>query len=150
MARARWHYIWVDRNFDQPDREEIIFTAEKGTVTILTPVWPSQPWWPRILALAVALPLWIPFHPENIIVPSDDSKVARVRIRFDLVGWSISNNSAKRKAFRGRRLKRLSKASAKIEDGSTILHGCVGWASLQQATRVAARHTWKQLHSQTS
>ena len=28
MARSRWHYIWVDRNFDQPDREEIIFTAE--------------------------------------------------------------------------------------------------------------------------
>ena len=76
----------------------------KGTVTIVTPVWPSQPWWPRILALAVALPLWIPFHPGNIIVPSDNSKVARVRIRFDLVGWSISNNSAKRKAFRGRGL----------------------------------------------
>ena len=36
-----------------------------------------------------------------------DSKVARVRIQFDLVGWSISNNSAKRKAFRGRRLKQI-------------------------------------------
>ena len=23
-----WHYIWVDRNFNQQDREEIIFTAE--------------------------------------------------------------------------------------------------------------------------
>ena len=34
----------------------------KGTVTIVTPVWPSQPWWPRILALAVALLLWIPFQ----------------------------------------------------------------------------------------
>ena len=28
VARSRWHYIWQDRNFNQPDREEIIFTAE--------------------------------------------------------------------------------------------------------------------------
>ena len=28
VARSRWHYIWVDRNFNQQDREEIIFTAE--------------------------------------------------------------------------------------------------------------------------
>ena len=36
MARSRWHYIWVDRNFDQPDREEIIFTAEHINSQLLT------------------------------------------------------------------------------------------------------------------
>ena len=36
VARARWHYIWQDRNFDQPDREEIIFTAEHINSQLLT------------------------------------------------------------------------------------------------------------------
>ena len=36
VARSRWHYIWQDRNFNQPDREEIIFTAEQINSHLLT------------------------------------------------------------------------------------------------------------------
>ena len=36
VARSRWHYIWQDRNFNQPDREEIIFTAEQINSRLLT------------------------------------------------------------------------------------------------------------------
>ena len=63
---------------------------------LVTPIWPSQPWWTEMVEYLVACPLWIPYHKDNVQIASDDLKESRIVPCYDLIMWSISNSGLHR------------------------------------------------------
>ena len=67
-----------------------------GELVLVSPVWPTQAWYPSLLDLSVSLPVLLPtsqLGPQGQIHPLIANQT------LFLAAWHVSNNSCERKAF---------------------------------------------------
>ena len=75
---------------------------EKGcTVVLITPKWPSQPWFPALLEMLVDFPRLLPER-ADLIIPPSQMEVPLLPKARSLVAWLISGSLTKQRAFRSR------------------------------------------------
>ena len=76
---------------------------ERVTLVLITPVWPSQPWWPLVLSLAVSVPVLIPEAAHALLPPGFPANQQTWPGRWRMIAWAISGDSSRCEGFRRRR-----------------------------------------------
>ena len=75
--------------------------AQEVTVTLIAPVWPSQPWYATLLSMLVDLPLLLPREP-NTTLPSPNCEMPLQDNPPQLAAWRVSGNNSQQEEFRRR------------------------------------------------
>ena len=73
--------------------------AEGGELILVTPVWPTQAWYPSILQLSIAPPVLLPWTPKLLCGPQGQSHPLVVNHTLQLAAWHVCANPCKREEF---------------------------------------------------
>ena len=112
-----------------------VIQRQDEKVILLTPAWPTQPWWTQILDMAVALPIWIPPHPANLVVADTErADTRRFLLRQDLLAWAISGVRQKGQSFRRTLQKRNLQQPEQILEKFMIFPGTGGSGLARKTT----------------
>ena len=63
---------------------------------LITPLWPSQPWYPVVMDLLIDIPCLLPAVPDLILPVAEETSP---EVTPKLVAWPISNNHTRHSAF---------------------------------------------------
>jgi hypothetical protein len=76
----------------------VLLKVEEQTteLVLVAPVWPSQPWYPRLLSMLVEAPLMIP-HQDNLMWETREGCLSEVSPQ--LAVWPISGNTTQSRSF---------------------------------------------------
>ena len=78
--------------------------CEEGIrLVLVTPVWPSQAWWPILLSLAVAVPALLPTGSHALLPPGYPARRQPWPQRWRMIAWVISGDISEREAWRATR-----------------------------------------------
>ena len=80
---------------------------------LITPLWPSQPWYPMAMAMSIQSPLLIPSFQELLSGPAGQTHPLLQNSSLDLVAWLVSGKDGWPKDFR----KTLSPSCSILEEG---------------------------------
>ena len=72
---------------------------EKGELILVTPVWPTQAWYPSLLEMSVSLPILLPCDPKLLQGPQRQSHPLAMNQTLHLAAWHVCNDLCSRKAF---------------------------------------------------
>lgn len=72
---------------------------------VITPNWPTQPWYPQMMTLLVEEPLVLPKRKDMLILPYNKDKVHPLHPKLQLLACHLSANRSQRKAFQRKHLK---------------------------------------------
>ena len=70
-----------------------------GELVLVTPVWPTQVWYPTLLDLSVSLPVLLPTSQNLLLGPQGQVHPLIANQALFLAAWHVSNNPCNRKAF---------------------------------------------------
>ena len=70
-----------------------------GELILITPVWPTQAWYPRILDMSVAPPVLLPSFPDLLLSPRGERHPLLLNETLSLAAWHVSSNPCNRRAF---------------------------------------------------
>ena len=65
---------------------------EKITLVLVTPAWPSQPWWPLLLLAAVCEPVLLPDSAHAMLPPGFPANQQKWPGRWRMIAWLISGS----------------------------------------------------------
>ena len=80
---------------------------EEGEGIIIVPVWPTQPWYPKLMSLLVDMPRLLPVTRGTLYLPSKPSQPHPMEGKLKLIACKLSGNPLRSKAFL-QKLPRLS------------------------------------------
>lgn len=80
---------------------------EEGEGIIIVPVWPTQPWYPKLMSLLVDKPRLLPVTRGTLYLPSKPSQPHPMEGKLKLIARKLSGNPLRSKAFL-QKLPRLS------------------------------------------
>ena len=80
---------------------------EEGEGIIIVPVWPTQPWYPKLMRLLVETPRLLPVTRGTLYLPSKPSQPHPMEGKLKLIACKLSGNPLRSKAFL-QKLPRLS------------------------------------------
>ena len=92
--------------------------AEELDLILVTPVWPTQVWYPQLLQLSVKLPLILPQVTNLIQDPLGNPHMLTAQKNFRLAAWILSGDSLRNKEFQ----KGLRTSSHHSTDHPPTLH----------------------------
>ena len=72
---------------------------QRATLVLISPVWPTQPWYLIVLSLLIDLPVLLP-HPLDTILPSPNCDNALQQSPPQLAAWRVSDNNLLHREFR--------------------------------------------------
>ena len=70
-----------------------------GELILITPVWPTQAWYPRLLDMSVAPPVLLPSFPDLLLSPRGERHPLLVNETLSLAAWHVSSSPCSRRAF---------------------------------------------------
>lgn len=73
--------------------------AEQAHLLLITPNWPTQPWWPALLSLSVSHPVLITPR-ENLLTLPPTNTNHPMGVKLQLVAWEVSGNIIDQRAYR--------------------------------------------------
>ena len=73
---------------------------EQAELVIITPVWQTQPWFPKVLTMLVDSPVLLTQIPALLTSPTGSSHPLMQRGQLCLAAWGVSRNLASRRPFR--------------------------------------------------
>ena len=80
---------------------------EEGEGIITVPVWPTQPWYPKLMSRLVDMPRLLPVTRGTLYLPSKPSQQHPMEGKLKIIACKLSGNPLRRKAFL-QKLPRLS------------------------------------------
>ena len=80
---------------------------EEGEGIIIVPVWPTQPWYPKLMSLLIDTPRLLPVTRGTLYLPSKPSQPHPMEGKLKLIACKLSGNLLRSKAFL-QKLPRLS------------------------------------------
>ena len=99
---------------------------DSGTLLVILPLWPTQPWFPSALRLLIRPPLLLPRLP--LVLPQDPSRMHPQAHKLVLTAMMLSGDPSQTKAFR-RRLPDFSFAHGETAQSHSMGHisrdGCL-------------------------
>ena len=72
---------------------------EGGELILVTPVWPTQAWYPSLLELSVSLPILLPWGPKLLQGPQGQSHPLVMNQTLQLAAWHVCNDLCSQRAF---------------------------------------------------
>ena len=75
---------------------------ELAELVIITPVWQTQPWFPKVLTMLVDSPVLLPQIPALLTSPTGSSHPLMQRGQLCLAAWRVSGKPGKPQAFQSR------------------------------------------------
>ena len=115
-------------------------SAQRVTVTLITPVWPSQPWYPtRLLSLLVDFPLLLPWEPQTIIPPQNCKNTIQ-HCYPQIATWKVSGNNCLQEGFQERLQSSYSCPGGPRQIPATTQHGKSGQSGVTVELKVPFRH----------
>jgi hypothetical protein len=67
---------------------------------LITPVWPSQPWYPSLLHMSIQRPLLLPVRHNLLLNPKGDSHpMLSPRLNLQLAAWQVSGEHCSQREF---------------------------------------------------
>ena len=75
---------------------------EKTRLILITPHWPSQPWWPLATEMCAEPPLLLPRRPDLITYPDGTKHELLQKKSFNLLAWKICQETGKEGASRAK------------------------------------------------
>ena len=70
-----------------------------GELILITPVWPTQAWYPRLLDMSVAPPVLLPSFPDLLLSPRGERHPLLLNETLSLAAWHVSISPCSRRAF---------------------------------------------------
>ena len=103
---------------------------EAATITLVCPVWPTQPWYAQLLQLVVATPILLPTTAGLLIGPQGQEHPLVNNKTLLLAGWRVSGKAFLQKAYQDR-LQTLSLLLRELQLRISTSHaGQSGWAGV--------------------
>ena len=103
---------------------------EGATITLVCPVWPTQPWYAQLLQLVVATPILLPTTAGLLIGPQGQEHPLVNNKTLLLAGWRVSGKAFLQKAYQDR-LQTLSSLPKELQLRISTSHaGQSGWAGV--------------------
>ena len=72
---------------------------EAASEVLIAPVWPNQPWFPRVLECLTAPPILLPPLPDIVTNTERQLHPLAVQGRFPLAAWPVSGDHTRLSAF---------------------------------------------------
>ena len=72
---------------------------DKTSITLIAPLWPGQVWFPRILQLCVAAPVFLPDRDSLLQLPQSPDTTHPLRKKLHLTAFSISARPFEAQAY---------------------------------------------------
>ena len=72
---------------------------EGGELILVTPVWPTQAWYPSLLELSVSLPILLSWGPKLLQGTQDQSHPLVMNQTLQLAAWHVCNDLCNQRAF---------------------------------------------------
>jgi hypothetical protein len=108
-SRATWvnsmHHLWTyERPYSNPPFSQIMkilhkVEVEQVDLTIVAPLWPAQPWFTKLVAMAMDIPILLPSIPDLFLKPVEVRGQPQ-EARWPVLAWRVSGRSSKQKDFR--------------------------------------------------
>ncbi len=74
--------------------------ADSSEMVLVAPVWPTQPWFPRLLRLCVDFPRILPGNPQLLHLPQDPTRKHPLLPKMKLAAYRLSGNPSRGREFR--------------------------------------------------
>ena len=87
---------------------------EKATITLVCPVWPTQPWYVQLLQLVVDTPILLPIIPGLLTSPQGQEHPLVSNKTLVLAGWGVSGEIFLQKAYQDK-LQALSSLPREVQ-----------------------------------
>ena len=71
----------------------------RGRLILVTPLWPTQAWYPGLLDLLVSLPVLLPLNSTLLLDPREEIHPLIANQTLQLAAWHVSSDCYTRKAF---------------------------------------------------
>ena len=101
---------WANPPFSLIGRVLQKVAQEGSTITLLAPLWPGQPWFPRLLSMLVAPPIVVPSAPKTFTLPAAAKNMKPPQ--WTTLAWRISGARFSSKATTSLRSTTLSQAGS--------------------------------------
>jgi len=129
-------FCLVGRALSKIQREAVMCAC------LIAPAWPTQVWYPQLLAMLTDFPILLPDHDDLLLSPDHRSHPLQLERSLHLTAWPISGNSMRCKEF----LKELQNLS--LTHGEETLtppimqHGANGIAGVLNEVLIPFQHLW--------
>ena len=78
--------------------------SNKCTLAIITPVWPSQPWYTQLLKMSIQDPIFIPSFPNLLTDPNQNQHPLCQNQALVLAAWKVFGDSILQKTYQTKQL----------------------------------------------
>lgn len=94
---------------------------DKATGIVIVPHWPTQAWWPYLMRMLIAVPLFLPRNRDTLLLPSDPDLLHPLHKNLNLLLCRLSGDSSQVKAFQ-QQLPMSSSSPGNLELRNSIEH----------------------------
>ena len=109
---------------------------EKASITLITPLWPTQHWFPVVMKLAVTWPILLPNRRDLFLPGFLENQIPYQHANWRAIAWNISGNQKFTKEFQKEFSNLLQKKEENLPkllmtmDGECLLNGGMNKISL--------------------
>lgn len=92
-----YHLVWTQLNayafppFTQINRVLLKIQRDQAQVLLITPNWPTQPWWPLVLSMSAADPILVTPRKNLLVLPPQNQRHP-LESSLALVAWIVSGD----------------------------------------------------------
>lgn len=110
--------------------------VEEAEMALITPYWPSQPWFPTAMDLTIDIPRQLHPEPDLLTSPQGESHPLVQSDSMRLITWRLSGGTSKRNAFQRTPSTSSYQQLVKIHELPSSRHGTRGETGVLQGTRI--------------
>ena len=116
---------------------------EGGELILVTPVWPTQAWYPSLLELSVSLPILLPWGPKLLQGPQGQSHPLVMNQTLQLAAWHVCNDLCSQRAFLSTLPSSSWRLGGQVQTQFIIPHGKNGIAGVSQGKLILFAPLWQ-------
>ena len=105
-----------------------VFRDQVPQMTLITPLWSTQPWYPRLLEMSIQNPIILPRFQNLLKNPKQENHPLIRESNLTLVAWNISGLRSRQGEYQRKHLRSYQTAGPKELSLLTAMPGISGWA----------------------
>ena len=114
--------------------------ANRADITLIAPMWPTQPWFSVLTSMITQQPLVLPYSPRLVTSPTNRERLHPLHSRLALTAFRISGDTCKVEAFLKTQLPSSCLRGAAALATSTTLTSTDGFAFVTKGKLIQCSH----------
>jgi hypothetical protein len=115
---------------------------ERAQIVQVTPIWPTQAWYPLLLQMSIEDPVLIPMSYNTLLSPSKETHPLIQNQTLKLAGWKVSGGPSQQLAFQRKQKNYSSDPGNLVRDQLMTVPGINGLAGVIQGKLILFEHLW--------